>query len=239
MTVGILGGGQLARMLGLAGIPLGLRFNVFDPAPNVCGGAIGTHIRAGYDNREALQAFANSVDIVTYEFENVAIHAVECVEESRVVHPNKKALFATQDRLREKELFQKLGIPTVDFVAVDSLEDVGAAGESLGYPLVLKSRSGGYDGKGQVIVRSAEDVDAAWAETAGRHVIAEGFVAFDREVSMVAARRPSGETAFTISRRTHTPTVSCASRSTSPMTRPLSRPAIMCRNCWRRSTTTA
>ena len=196
MTVGILGGGQLARMLGLAGIPLGIRFVVYDPAKNVGGAAIGEHICAPYDDLEALGAFARAVDVATYEFENVPVEAATFVEQFCPVLPDKKALYATQDRLRENELFRSLDIPTPQFQAVNSIEDVATAAEALGYPLVLKTRSGGYDGKGQVVIRSADTLEVRWAESAQQHLIAEEFIAFDREVSIIAARRKSGDIAF-------------------------------------------
>jgi 5-(carboxyamino)imidazole ribonucleotide synthase len=205
MTVGILGGGQLARMLGLAGIPMGLRFIVFDPAPDVCGAAIGRHIQAQYDDWDALRAFAEAVDVVTYEFENVPVAAVAHVEKYCRASPDKVALHATQDRLRENRLFQSLDIATPTFLSVDSASELQVAAETLGYPLVLKSRSGGYDGKGQVVIRDQSETDERWSETQQRDLIAEEFVPFDREVSIIGARGKDGDMVFyDIAENTHT-----------------------------------
>ncbi len=196
MTIGILGGGQLARMIGLAGIPFGLQFVVFDPAEQVGGSAIGRHVRASYDDEDALIEFAGSVDVATYEFENVPVHAVSVVEQHCKVLPEKTALHETQDRLRENQLFNRLDIATPRFCVVDSRQDLTNAVETLGYPIVLKTRSGGYDGKGQVVIRSEDSVESGWIESAQDNLLAEEFVPFDREVSIVAARRPSGETVY-------------------------------------------
>jgi 5-(carboxyamino)imidazole ribonucleotide synthase len=196
MKVGVLGGGQLGRMLGLAGVPMGLSFSFFDPADEACASEVGSHIRAAWDDFEALAAFARKVDVVTWEFENVPLAAVDHVAKYCAVYPNRSALEATQDRLREKDLFGQLGIPTPPFFPVDDIADLRTAVKVLGYPVVLKSRTGGYDGKGQVVIREERQLEPRYAETGGDGLIAETFIAFDREVSMVAVRGASGETAF-------------------------------------------
>lgn len=196
MTIGVLGGGQLGRMLGLAGIPLGLEFVFFDPAADACASAVGKHVRADWDDLDALERFAEEVDIVTYEFENVSLAAVGHVARTHPVLPDAAALRGTQDRLNEKSLFESLDIPTAGYRAVDNAGDVRRAATELGYPLVLKRRTGGYDGKGQRIVTDGSEVDGACDELSGGSLIAESFVRFSREVSVIGARRASGETVF-------------------------------------------
>jgi len=204
MTIGVLGGGQLGRMLGLAGIPLGLRFVFYDPTADACASAVGKHVRADWDDVDALERFAAEVDTVTYEFENVSLSAVEHVAKVRPVFPNTAALRGTQDRFDEKSLFRSLGIPTADYRAVDNRSDARRAGAELGYPFVLKRRTGGYDGKGQRIVADDSEAESACDELAGGSLVAESFVRFSREVSVIGARRASGETVFyELSENTH------------------------------------
>ena len=188
-TVGILGAGQLARMLALAGLPLGLKFKFLDPAPDACAAVLGRHLCDDYESAEALAAFARDVDVITYEFENVPAASVAFLAERVPTFPRPDALAIARDRLREKSLFRQLGIPTVDFVPVDSLEALRQASAAIGFPSVLKTRTLGYDGKGQMVLRSPDDIDEAWARLgATRLLIIENFVKFDREVSIIAAR---------------------------------------------------
>ena len=198
-TVGIVGGGQLARMLALAGYPLGLRFVVLDPAPDACAAQIADHIRGAFDNEQALARLAAQADLATLEFENVPAASVHYLARRIPVYPPVEALEATQDRLREKRLFCELGIPTATFFPVDSRADLEVAVSQLGLPVVCKTRSLGYDGKGQAVLRSGADLAPAWERlggAAGAALIAESYVPFDRELSIIAVRGCNGETAY-------------------------------------------
>ena len=196
MIVGIVGGGQLARMLALAGFPLGLKFVFLDPALDACAATLGEHLCGGYDDRALLARLAARSDVLTYEFENVPGKSVEFLSALGSIHPNAKALAAARDRLAEKTLFRELGIPTAPFMAVDTRADLNRAAAMIGLPAVLKTRTLGYDGKGQAVLRNAGDLDAAWARLGGARLILEGFVPFDREVSVIAVRGRSGETLY-------------------------------------------
>ena len=196
-TVGILGGGQLARMMVLAGAPMGLRFELFDPAADACGAQVAPLQVAAFDDEAALAAFAARVDVVTFDFENVPARSAKFLAERVPVHPNPDALAVAQDRLSEKALFQSLGIPLPPFADIRSRDELAAKVAEFGMPCIVKTRRLGYDGKGQFRIRSAADIDAAW-DTLGSQVektglILEGFVAFDREVSVVAVRGQDGE----------------------------------------------
>jgi len=202
--VGILGGGQLARMLALAGHPLGARFVTLDPAPDACAGAVSRHIAGNYDDRAKLEEFAAMADIVTYEFENVPAESVTYLAEKLPVYPPPLALAVSRDRLREKTLFRELSIPTPNFCPVASVDDLSRAALEVGLPAVLKTRTLGYDGKGQAVVRSAGDIEAAWARVGGAECILEAFVPFEREISVVAVRGRAGEAIFyPVSENTH------------------------------------
>ncbi len=192
MTVGILGAGQLGRMLALAGYPLGLRFRFFDLAPDAPASHLAAQMVADYNDYAALERFATGLDVVTYEFENVPVAAARWLAERVPVYPPPQALEAAQDRLAEKTFFRKLGIPTPPFAAVNSLADLQAAVASISLPAVLKTRRGGYDGKGQFLLREPADLEAAWTALGGVPLILEGFVAFDRELSIIAVRDRDG-----------------------------------------------
>ncbi|MBN8726434.1 MAG: 5-(carboxyamino)imidazole ribonucleotide synthase [Xanthomonadales bacterium] len=191
--VGILGGGQLARMLALAGIPRGLGFLVMDGAADACAGEVAPLLTAGWDDREALQRLAAEVDVATFDFENVPAEAAEFLAGRTRVHPNPRALAISQDRLSEKTLFGEIGLPVPPFAAVDDRAGLDDALARIGLPAVLKTRRFGYDGKGQAVLRGPGDADAAWARLGGHPLILEGFVPFTREVSVVAVRSPGGE----------------------------------------------
>lgn len=198
MTIGVLGGGQLGRMLALAGYPLGLRFRFLDTTPTAPAGQLAELITApDFAHEESLAELAAGVDVVTYEFENVPVEAARWLEQRVPVFPPPAALEVAQDRLTEKEFFRSLGIPTPPFAAVDTREALEEAVAALGLPAVLKTRRFGYDGKGQAVLRKAEDVELAWKELgpAGA-LILEGFVPFEREVSIIAARGRDGATVF-------------------------------------------
>ncbi|MBV2210270.1 MAG: 5-(carboxyamino)imidazole ribonucleotide synthase [Thermomonas sp.] len=196
-TVGILGGGQLARMLVLAGAPLGLQFKIFDTVADACAGQLASLTMGDYADTAALADWATGVNVATFDFENVPAQAAQQLTAQTQVAPNARALAVAQDRLSEKTLFRELGIPVPPFAAIDTLVQLQAAVVALGTPCILKTRRFGYDGKGQFRIKSAADVEAAWAalgpqaEKVG--LILEGFVAFQRELSVVAVRSRSGE----------------------------------------------
>ncbi|MEA0735015.1 5-(carboxyamino)imidazole ribonucleotide synthase [Xanthomonas campestris pv. campestris] len=196
-TVGILGGGQLARMLVLAGAPLGLRFAVFDPVADACAGQVAPLQVGAFDDAAALAAFAAQVDVLTFDFENVPAASAQQLATQVPVFPNPAALAIAQDRLSEKTLFRELGIPVPEFAAIDDRAGLDAALARIGVPCVLKTRRFGYDGKGQFRIKTLADADAAWdalgAQAATVGLIVEAFVPFEREVSVVAVRGRDGE----------------------------------------------
>ena len=196
MKVGILGGGQLARMIALAGYPLGLKFIVLDPDVNAGAGGLSEHLIGAYDDPELLAQLAEKADVVTYEFENVPAHVAEFLSSHTTVYPPANALAVAQDRLLEKNFFNEIGIGTAPYVAIDCLADLQQAMPTIGYPAILKSRRMGYDGKGQIVLKSAGELESAWQAMQGAPSIVEGFVPFRREVSIIAARRPSGDIVF-------------------------------------------
>ncbi len=189
-TIGILGGGQLGRMIALAAAQLGLKSVVLcpeadSPAFQVCDSVIC----AGYEDEAALARLADAVEVVTYEFENVPLATAEFLAGRVPLHPGARALALTQDRLSEKTFVNDLGIETAPFRAVDDLATLHEAVAQIGLPAVLKTRRFGYDGKGQVTLRPGDDLAAAWTAIGAQPAILEGFVPFEREVSVVAARR--------------------------------------------------
>jgi len=196
-TVGILGGGQLARMLALSGAPLGLRFRVLDTVADACAGQFAPLIVGDYRDEGALARFASQVDVATFDFENVPAESAQWLSERVPVFPNPRALAVAQDRLAEKTLFRELGIPVPEFADVPDRAALDAAVAAIGTPCILKTRRLGYDGKGQFRIKSPADVDAAWtalgAQAASVGLILEGFVAFERELSVVAVRGRDGE----------------------------------------------
>jgi 5-(carboxyamino)imidazole ribonucleotide synthase len=195
VTIGILGGGQLGYMLALAGYPLGLHFRFLDPSPEAPVGRIAQRVTADYNDQAALEKFASGLELVTYEFENVPVEAAEFLAARVLVYPPPAALDAAQDRLKEKQLFQKLGIATTEFLPVSKPNEVDAAVKKIGLPAVLKTCRMGYDGKGQWILRTAEDVAKAKSELPSVPLILERFVPFARELSILAVRSSHGETA--------------------------------------------
>jgi 5-(carboxyamino)imidazole ribonucleotide synthase len=194
-TVGILGGGQLARMLALAGAPLGLRFLVMDSLADACAAQFVPQLQADYRDQEALAEFASRVDVATFDFENVPASSAQWLAERIPVFPVPSALAVAQDRLAEKTLFRDLGIAVPVYARVDTREDLEQAVASVGLPAILKTRRLGYDGKGQFRLRRQSDIDTAWqALGAGAAaLILEALVPFDRELSVVAVRARDGE----------------------------------------------
>jgi len=196
MRIGVLGGGQLGRMLGEAGVPLGHTFVFLEPAEECPAASTGEWIRAPFGDAAALEILASRTEIVTYEFENVPVGAVETIAARRPVLPSATSLATAQDRLAEKRLFAGLGIPTPAFEPVDCAEDLAAAAERIGLPAVLKTRRMGYDGRGQQVLRERSELAAAFAALGEQPLLLEAFVPFDRELSVVAARARGGEIAF-------------------------------------------
>lgn len=196
-TVGILGGGQLARMLALSGAPLGLRFRVLDTVADACAGQFAPLIVGDYRDGAALAEFASQVDVATFDFENVPAESAQWLSDRVPVFPNPRALSIAQDRLAEKTLFRELGIPVPAFADVPDRVALDAAIAVIGTPCILKTRRLGYDGKGQFRIKSSADVDAAWdalgAQAATVGLILEAFVPFERELSVVAVRGRDGE----------------------------------------------
>ncbi len=229
--VGILGGGQLARMMALAGLPLGLRFSLLDPAPDACAGQLAPLRAADWNDAQALAAFAESIDIATFDFENVPAASLDVLAARVPAWPGRDALATAQDRLVEKTRFNALGIPTPGFMEVDDRAGLDAAARALGLPAILKTRRLGYDGKGQFRLRSEADLDAAWAalgEQAPRvGLILEAFVPFRRELSVVAVRSRTGEfAAWPITENWHVEGVLSASLAPADVPEPLAREAI-------------
>jgi 5-(carboxyamino)imidazole ribonucleotide synthase len=213
VTIGILGGGQLGYMLALAGYPLGLRFRFLDPSPEAPVGRIAQRVTADFDDQAALEKFAAGLELVTYEFENVPVAATKFLAERIPVFPPPATLEIAQDRLKEKALFNKLGIATTAFAPVHDANSLAAAIATIGLPAVLKTTRLGYDGKGQWTLRSSADVAKAKTEIAAGSVttsgqngidssaetapfILERFIAFTRELSILAVRARNGEVAF-------------------------------------------
>ncbi|MEO7041635.1 MAG: 5-(carboxyamino)imidazole ribonucleotide synthase [Gemmatimonadaceae bacterium] len=192
--VGILGAGQLGQMLALAGIPLGMRFTFFSPTSNEPAEAVGDVVIGQYDDFEALRQFAERVDVVTYEFENVSSEAVSEIEKVCAVWPPRAALFTSQDRGLEKAMFTQLGIPVAPYRLVDSLRDLEEAVREIGVPGILKTRRFGYDGKGQARLQSRSEVEPAWNALGPAPLVYEGFVDFARELSVIAVRSQGGDT---------------------------------------------
>jgi len=195
-VIGIIGGGQLGRMLSVAAARLGMRCHVFDPSAMPPAGDVAHAVTtADYDDAEALQAFADAVDVITYEFENIPAEAIERLGAMKPLHPGRNALRVSQDRLTEKAFLADLGLATAPFAAVDDEVDMAEAMFEVGLPAILKTRRFGYDGKGQVRIDAPEAADAALAAMQGQAAILEGVVDFSHEVSVIAARGSNGEVA--------------------------------------------
>ncbi|MEL6644984.1 MAG: 5-(carboxyamino)imidazole ribonucleotide synthase [Pseudomonadota bacterium] len=195
-VIGILGGGQLGRMLSVAAARLGLRCHIFEPGAHPPAGQVAeTVTTAPYDDHDALARFAASVDVVTYEFENVPTAALDLIEAHVPIRPGRSALATSQDRLTEKTFLQDAGLATAPFATVDDAASLAAAIATVGTPAILKTRRFGYDGKGQARIMAPSDADQALADMAGAPAILEGFVDFSHEVSVIAARGQDGQIA--------------------------------------------
>lgn len=197
MKVGFLGGGQLARMMALAGYPLGLQFRCLDPNPESPAADLMEHIQAPLNDTEALNQFSQGLDCITIESENIPVATLEnLLLHGSKINPGVKALATSQDRLYEKSNFQKLGIPTAAFANITTLEDLEKEVHSRGGAFILKTRREGYDGKGQFRIKTPTDIDAAWAALGGRELILEEWLSFDAECSLISVRDTKGNTKF-------------------------------------------
>ena len=195
-TIGILGGGQLGRMLSIAASRLGFKTHIFEPGENPPAGHVAHHVTAaGYDDVAALSAFANAVDVVTYEFENIPTAALDALEALKPIRPNRSALATSQDRISEKDFLTSLGLKTAPYVAVDTLDDLTSAVAEIGTPSILKTRRFGYDGKGQIRLSDETDLSQAITDLQGAPAVLEGFVDFSAEISIIAARGIDGSVA--------------------------------------------
>lgn len=191
-----MGAGQLGQMLALAGPRLGLDFRFISPDPHAPAGTLAELIVSDYENEAALSHFAEGLDVATYEFESIPAASVRSVAATVPVHPSPEALETAQDRASEKQCFERLGIPTAPFAAVESMREIREALERTGIPAVIKVRRLGYDGKGQAVVHTTTDVASAWVTVGAKPSIVESFVKFTRELSIIGVRSTSGETAF-------------------------------------------
>lgn len=193
-TIGILGGGQLGRMLSVAASRLGFKTHIFEPGATPPAAHVADRVTtANYDDAEALNAFAQSVDVITYEFENIPTSALDILENIRPIHPNREALRVSQDRITEKDFLANLGLTPAPYAAVDTLADLEHAVTEIGLPAILKTRRFGYDGKGQARINSAADLGQAIVDMAGQPAVLEGFVNFTHEVSVIGARSENGD----------------------------------------------
>lgn len=197
-TIGILGGGQLGRMIALAGRAMGYRFVTMDPTEDApCAQAADRQIVASYDDVKAAMQLASLSDVISYEFENVDAQVAEVLESQAYVPQGSRLLRITQNRIREKTAIREIGIPVAPFCVVNSMEDLQAAVRELGLPAVMKTATGGYDGKGQWVLRSEAELTEAYETLAraGTELIVEQFIPFQMELSVIAARNPAGELA--------------------------------------------
>ena len=193
-VIGILGGGQLGRMLSVAAARLGFRTHIFEPGANPPAGHVADQVTtAPYEDADALIRFAEAVDVITYEFENIPTAALDILEQYRPIHPGREALRISQDRLTEKTFLQALGLKTAPYADIPDLTALKAALADIGTPAILKTRRFGYDGKGQARLNSPDDAASAYADMAGAPALLEGFIEFSHEVSVIAARGQNGE----------------------------------------------
>ncbi len=203
-TIGILGGGQLGRMLALDAARLGLKCHIYCPDTGPAFDVSAAHTIAAYEDEAALAEFAGKVDLVTYEFENVPARTAEVIAGLKPLYPDARALAITQDRLKEKAFLRETGIPIADFAEVNDVADLESAVRTLGRPSVLKTRRFGYDGKGQIMMREEVATDTAFAAIGAQPAVLEAFVPFEREVSVVCARgRDGGFVAFDVTENRH------------------------------------
>ena len=221
MRIGIIGAGQLGQMLGYAARDLNVECCFVDPSDSPPAADCGEVIQRPFDDHDALAELAATCDVVTYEFENVPVEALHLIDSKVAVYPPADALRHSQDRLDEKRLFDRLDIPLPGYRTVDSREDIDTAIDDLSLPLVIKTRRLGYDGKGQFVIRERGDIDRAWQALGGNSLIAEQWINFDYEVSIIGARNADGEIViYPLSRNVHEGGILRTSRS------PVDAPAL-------------
>ena len=193
-TIGILGGGQLGRMLSVAASRLGFKTCIFEPGANCPASHVAdSHVQAGYDDIDALTKFAQSCDVITYEFENIPTEALDTIEAITPIHPNREALATSQDRFFEKNFLTRIGLQTAPYAAVENAETLEQAIDQIGTPAILKTRRMGYDGKGQSRLMSPDDAAQAITDMAGAQAVLEGFIDFTHEVSVIGTRGIDGQ----------------------------------------------
>jgi len=220
MRIGIIGAGQLGRMMALAGIPLGLEFAMYDRSRDVPGAAVADIATGRFDDRSRLARFARGVDVVTFDWENVPVASARAIARIRPVWPPPRALEVAQDRLSEKRIFERNGIAVAPYAAVDTAADLERAVAALGAPGILKTRRLGYDGKGQVRLVRARDARDAYARLAGQPLIYERLVKFSKEVSLIAARGRTGDVeTYPLAENVHTDGILAITRAPWPDTR--------------------
>lgn len=193
MTVGVVGAGQLGRMLALAGYPLGLDFLFLDPAEDAPAGQVAPTLNGAFTDARLLDELAARADVLTFDWENISVDALRALKGDTRIAPPIPALAAAQDRVSEKKLFERLGIPTTRWVAVSSRAQLTRAIRDIGLPAVIKTRRFGYDGKGQAVLKTQEDAEKAWADLGTQPLLFEELIPFDCEVSIIGARSPRGE----------------------------------------------
>lgn len=204
MRIGIIGAGQLGQMLGFAARKLGHECYFLDPSDSPPAAKAGPVVQAPFDDRVALSVLVDKCDVLTYEFENVPVSALQDIGAETLTYPPLEALRLAQDRLTEKRLFEQLGIPLPKYHAVNVADDLAEAAHTIGLPLVIKTRRLGYDGKGQFVLRDPDQIEAAWHELGGNDLIAEQWIDFDYEVSAIGVRSTSGEIAnYCLTRNRH------------------------------------
>ncbi len=194
MKIGVVGGGQLGRMIGLAGVPLGFKFRFWDPSPTATAGAVGELFTADFNDLAAAEDFAAGLDVVTYEFENVPSATINRLSSLAPCRPGALSLATSQDRVTEKSFFQKHGIPTAPWKAINSTDDLKRAFDEFG-PCIIKTRRFGYDGKGQFRIQQPQDIDLAFSLLGQHPLIAEKTISFQRELSLIAVRAVDGSMA--------------------------------------------
>ena len=205
MKIGVLGAGQLAQMLAQAGLKLGHEFMFLCPDPDSCAAPYGELLCADYHDDAALAKLRDWADVITYEFENVPNEVAQALEAGNTLYPPSMMLGITSDRITEKNWVRDQGIGTADFAEVRSFEDLVEGAKTVGLPAILKTSQSGYDGKGQVRIASAEQLESAWEAVGQQVCVLEGMVPFNREVSMIAARSPNGDIAYLpLSENAHT-----------------------------------
>jgi len=193
MTVGIVGAGQLGRMLALAGYPLGLNFLFLDPARDAPAGQVAPQLTGAFTEARLLNELSERSEVLTFDWENISVDALRALKGDTRIAPPIPALAAAQDRVSEKKLFERLGVPTTRWMAVSTRAQLTRAVRDIGLPAVIKTRRFGYDGKGQAVLRTPDDVEKAWADLGTQPLLFEEMIPFDCEVSIIGARSPRGE----------------------------------------------